>query len=125
MNDSENTPNEKSAANATGYNRVLLKISGEALMGENDYGIDFETIARICADVKLGEDIFDMRGIDRSQGCIVVVRPDQLSLLAKVRQKFAEIYREAKRFRCLVEIGTIDEKGDLLALVEMQSADLL
>ncbi len=30
-----------------------------------------------CADVKSGNDIFDMRGIDREQGCIVVVRPDQ------------------------------------------------
>ncbi len=30
-----------------------------------------------CADVKSGNDIFDMRGIDRDKGCIVVVRPDQ------------------------------------------------
>ena len=28
-------------------------------------------------DLKGGEDIFDMRGSDRSQGCLVVVRPDQ------------------------------------------------
>ena len=26
---------------------------------------------------KRGEDIFDMRGIDRKAGCIVIVRPDQ------------------------------------------------
>jgi phenol 2-monooxygenase len=30
-----------------------------------------------CPDFKLGTDIFDMRGIDREQGCMVVVRPDQ------------------------------------------------
>jgi phenol 2-monooxygenase len=30
-----------------------------------------------CPDVKSGKDIFDMRGIDRAKGCIVVVRPDQ------------------------------------------------
>jgi phenol 2-monooxygenase len=30
-----------------------------------------------CADLKSGNDIFDMRGIDRDSGCIVIVRPDQ------------------------------------------------
>jgi hypothetical protein len=28
-------------------------------------------------DLKGNNDIFDMRGIDRDQGCVVVVRPDQ------------------------------------------------
>jgi len=32
--------------------RVLLKISGEALMGEGDYGIDFGTVKRIAVEVK-------------------------------------------------------------------------
>jgi phenol 2-monooxygenase len=30
-----------------------------------------------CVDHKGVGDIFDMRGIDRSKGCMVVVRPDQ------------------------------------------------
>jgi 2-polyprenyl-6-methoxyphenol hydroxylase-like FAD-dependent oxidoreductase len=30
-----------------------------------------------CADLNSGEDIFELRGIDRSEGCMVVVRPDQ------------------------------------------------
>jgi phenol 2-monooxygenase len=30
-----------------------------------------------CPDLKSGNDIFDMRGIDRDRGCIVIVRPDQ------------------------------------------------
>lgn len=30
-----------------------------------------------CADLKSGKDIFDMRGIDRANGCVVIVRPDQ------------------------------------------------
>ena len=34
------------------YARVLLKVSGEALMGERSYGIDLETVDRIAADVK-------------------------------------------------------------------------
>jgi uridylate kinase len=34
------------------FKRVLLKISGEALMGEGDYGIDSATVTRIAKDVK-------------------------------------------------------------------------
>ncbi|MEK9971474.1 MAG: UMP kinase, partial [Ferrovibrio sp.] len=31
------------------YRRVLLKCSGEALMGSTPYGIDFETVDRITS----------------------------------------------------------------------------
>ncbi len=34
------------------YRRVLLKISGEALMGEQDYGLDSAMVERIAAEVK-------------------------------------------------------------------------
>ena len=34
------------------YRRVLLKVSGEALMGGQSYGIDIATVDRIAADVK-------------------------------------------------------------------------
>src|SRR5262245_54743515 len=34
------------------YKRILLKLSGEALMGEQGYGIDPTTITRIAAEVK-------------------------------------------------------------------------
>ena len=36
---------------------------------------DYEKM--FCPDRRLGHDIFDLRGIDRDQGCIVIVRPDQ------------------------------------------------
>jgi phenol 2-monooxygenase len=40
------------------------------------YGLqDYEKI--FCADIENGKDIFDMRGIDRKAGCMIVVRPDQ------------------------------------------------
>ena len=34
------------------YRRILLKLSGEGLMGERDYGIDPETVERICNEIK-------------------------------------------------------------------------
>src|SRR5436309_4998958 len=34
------------------YNRVLLKLSGEALGGSRDYGIDLEVVETIAAQVK-------------------------------------------------------------------------
>lgn len=37
--------------------------------------MDFEKV--FCVDHKGVGDIFDMRGIDRDQGCMIVVRPDQ------------------------------------------------
>jgi phenol 2-monooxygenase len=40
------------------------------------YGLrDYEKM--FCPDLKNRIDIFDMRGIDRNRGCVVVVRPDQ------------------------------------------------
>lgn len=37
---------------APAYKRILLKLSGEALMGEDSYGINRDTIQRIVAEVK-------------------------------------------------------------------------
>ena len=46
------------------------------LPSKGRYGLrDYEKI--FCADRRPGQDIFDLRGIDRDQGCIVIVRPDQ------------------------------------------------
>jgi len=40
------------------------------------YGlIDYEKV--FCPDLKNGPDIFDLRGVDRARGALVVVRPDQ------------------------------------------------
>jgi len=39
------------------YRRVLLKVSGEALMGEGAFGIDIATVDRIARDVKEAADI--------------------------------------------------------------------
>ncbi|MCP5366814.1 MAG: FAD-dependent monooxygenase [Hyphomicrobiales bacterium] len=40
------------------------------------YGLrDYEKM--FCPDLKAGQDVYDLRGIDRGRGCLVVVRPDQ------------------------------------------------
>jgi uridylate kinase len=39
-------------ASPSQFGRVLLKISGEALMGDEAYGIDNDTVARIAADIR-------------------------------------------------------------------------
>jgi uridylate kinase len=44
---------ELGVASGPRYRRVLLKLSGEALGGERDYGIDFEVVRRIAKQVKL------------------------------------------------------------------------
>lgn len=46
------------------------------LPSKGRYGLyDYEKM--FCTDLKDGQDIFAMRGIDRGAGCMVVVRPDQ------------------------------------------------
>ncbi len=42
----------KKSSSKPSYQRVLLKISGEALMGNEPYGQDHATIERICKDIK-------------------------------------------------------------------------
>ncbi|MBY0291818.1 MAG: UMP kinase [Alphaproteobacteria bacterium] len=39
------------------YKRILLKLSGEALVGSQSYGIDFPTISRICNEIREAHDI--------------------------------------------------------------------
>jgi uridylate kinase len=47
------------------YARVLLKLSGEALMGKRDYGLDIDTVDRIASEIKTASEI----GV---QVCVVV-----------------------------------------------------
>ncbi|GAA1560225.1 hypothetical protein GCM10009691_37730 [Brevibacterium picturae] len=63
--------------------------------------IDHEKM--FCADLRTGPDIFDVRGIDRSAGALVIVRPDQyvsqvlpLDAHAELAEFFAGIMLPAK-----------------------------
>lgn len=39
-------------SNEPKYHRVLLKLSGEGLMGQQEFGLEPSTVARICKEVK-------------------------------------------------------------------------
>lgn len=41
---------------ANKFKRILLKLSGEALMGDGQFGIDPDTVARMAAEVKAAKD---------------------------------------------------------------------
>ena len=47
------------------FRRILLKVSGEALMGAQNFGIDIETVERIAADIKEASDV-------GAQVCLVI-----------------------------------------------------
>ncbi len=77
------------------YNRILLKLSGEALMGDQQFGIDNNRISQYAQDIKVavdngvqvgvvigGGNIF--RGVQASQGGMDRVQGDYMGMLATV-----------------------------------------
>ncbi len=82
------------------YKRVLLKLSGEALMGSQDYGIDPVIINRVANEIKEvvaagvqvgvvigGGNIF--RGAGLAQGGMDRVTGDHMGMLATVMNSLA------------------------------------
>jgi uridylate kinase len=82
------------------YRRILLKLSGEALMGEQDFGIDPDYIRRLAREVRSlveagaeiglvigGGNIF--RGAGLAQGGIDRVTGDHMGMLATVMNSLA------------------------------------
>jgi uridylate kinase len=85
---------------AAKYNRILLKLSGEALMGEDSYGINREMMARIVAEIneisKLGVEIAIVvgggnifRGMTSANDGIDRVTADYMGMLATVMNALA------------------------------------
>jgi len=82
------------------FNRILLKLSGEALMGDGDYGIDPDIIKRVACEIS---DIVDMgvqvgmvigggnifRGAGLAQGGMDRVTGDHMGMLATVMNALA------------------------------------
>lgn len=88
---SENTPR---------FKRILLKLSGEALMGGGDYGIDPKIIARVAGEisdvVSLGVEVGVVigggnifRGAGLAQGGMDRVTGDHMGMLATVMNALA------------------------------------
>lgn len=80
------------------YKRVLLKISGEVLAGENKHGFDFNTVTKVCSAVKKMADLGVQIGIvvgggnfwrGRSSGDMDRTRADHIGMLATVMNSLA------------------------------------
>ena len=80
------------------YNRVLLKLSGEALSGRFPSGIDFETVQSICLSVKECVDAGVQVGMvigggnfwrGRTNGQMNRVRADHIGMLATMMNSLA------------------------------------
>jgi uridylate kinase len=82
-------------AKAPAYRRILLKISGEALMGEQNYGIDVQVARNVAEEIKAvealgvqvavvvgGGNIF--RGVSKSAGDMDRSSADYIGMLATV-----------------------------------------
>lgn len=75
------------------YKRLLLKISGEALAGQQKFGLDFDTVLKICESVKKCADLGVEIGIvvgggnfwrGRTSGKMDRTRADHMGMLATV-----------------------------------------
>src|SRR6267154_2060997 len=88
------TSNE-TAASGLPYRRVLLKISGEALMGEQNYGIDVNVARTVAEELKevrdLGVEVAVVvgggnifRGVSKSAGNMDRSSADYIGMLATV-----------------------------------------
>lgn len=73
------------------YKRILLKLSGEALAGDRGFGLDVETIQKICAGIRDAHALGAQIGIvvgggnfwrGRSSGEMERTRADQIGMLA-------------------------------------------
>lgn len=95
---------------AAKYKRVLLKISGEALAGENKNGFDFRVMDRVCdtlgicantmgveVGVVIGGGNF-WRGVKNGEGYLSRTRADRMGMLATV-------------MNCLAVCDVLEQKG--------------
>ena len=107
------------------YKRILLKLSGEALMGSGNFGIDSEVLAKTASEVVSqlnagtqialvigGGNIF--RGAGLAQGGIDRVSADQMGMLATVMNALAmqdAIKKQGKNCRVMSALK-IDQLGE-------------
>ena len=91
------------------YQRVLLKISGEALAGEKHFGFDFDIVSRVCDVIKqcteMGVQIGVVigggnfwRGVKNGEGYIKRTRADHMGMLATA-------------MNCMAVADVLEQKG--------------
>src|SRR5829696_4252860 len=83
MSNSDNNstaPTAESKASAPAYKRILLKASGEALMGAQNYGVDVKVARAIAEEIKSVRD----RGVSESAGDMDRSSADYIGMLATV-----------------------------------------
>jgi uridylate kinase len=103
----------------TPYKRILLKLSGESLMGNRDYGIDSEVLSAFAQEIrdvqKMGVEVGIVigggniyRGVDRSTDGIDKVTGDHMGMLATVINALAlqnALEKKGLFTRCLTAIN--------------------
>ncbi len=96
------------------YKRVLLKLSGEALSGEQGHGLDFETVSRVCEAVKKCVDAGAQIAIvvgggnfwrGRSSGKMDRTRADHMGMLATTINSLA-LADSLEQLGCEVRVQT-------------------
>lgn len=86
--------------NRPAFKRILLKLSGEALMGSGEFGIDTETVARVADEVKAAKEAgFELclvigggnifRGVAGAAGGMDRAQADYMGMLATVMNALA------------------------------------
>ena len=91
------------------YKRILLKISGEALAGDKNFGLDFDVIGNVCNVVKQCVDMGVQvgivigggnfwRGVRNGTGKMERTRADHMGMLATV-------------MNCLAVADVLEQKG--------------
>lgn len=84
----------------TPYKRILLKLSGEALLGEKQFGIDYDVLHQVCEEIcsvhELGVEIVVVigagniwRGADNAESGIDRVPSDFIGMLGTVMNSVA------------------------------------
>ncbi len=105
--------------NAAKYKRILLKLSGESLMGDQDYGIDSKVLSQYAEEIKsvrdLGVEVGIVigggniyRGIENSSDGIDKVTGDHMGMLATVINALAlqsALEHKGMYTRCLTAIN--------------------
>ena len=120
------------------YNRVLIKISGEALAADKHTGFDFDFVSRVCEAVKacaaLGAQVGIVigggnfwRGVKDGAGKVERVSADRMGMLATAMNclAVADVFRQAgcdARVMTAVDIQGVGERYDTRKAVEYLEA---